>query len=517
MGSEPTPTSSRAEQVQFPRPSEPFSAFLMETAPDLNHPGRLGSQNPSPWTFECSERGLPGYELLCSLVDLYFKHVNTWCPILDRNSTSEILFDRTPPCEADHILLHAIVATTLRFSKDPQLTQAARKQYHDTSKQRVQIYGLENTSIRALQALVILSLESLGTSNGSKGWNLLALVAQNITKLGLNVEKNFSFTASSSPYIGTIEDVTLSQPTSWIEDEGRRRLFWMVYVLDRYATIGTGFDFLIDEKAVNRPLPCRYDLFSKNQLVVTRWFPDPENGSKNSINKPENLGSFSYHCEVLRIMSRIHNFLSRSIDISSPVEVERWRTNYRELDRELDAWLFNLPDEYGKISQFCHSDPNSKISNWLVMHAAYVTTVMRLHSAAAYPSVHSHIFKPSYNAMQRCLAAVVSLKEICLDAINTGMLDLLGPAFAFSLWVAARLLLVHASIMDHDLDPNIGFFITTLDQMGQYWPMAQTYTEILSRLLNEHQSSNQTSGRESSSRANKFARMRRSVLQIPRG
>jgi hypothetical protein len=512
--SEANPISSQAEQVQFLSPPEPVSAFSMEIAPDLNHPGQLGSMSPGPWTSEFSDRGLPNHELLCSLVDLYFKHVNTWCPILDRNSTFDMLFERTPPCEADRILLHAIVATTLRFSENPQLTPDTRKQYYDTSKQRVQIYGLENTSVRALQALVILSLDALGTTNGSKGWNLLALVAQTITKLGLNVEKNFNFIASTHQSTGAIKDVTLPQPTSWIEDEGRRRLFWMVYVLDRYATIGTGFKFLMDEKEMNRPLPCRYDLFSKNQPVETRWFCNPESGSGRIINKPENLGSFSYHCEVLRIMSCIHEFLSRPIDIHSLAEVERWQINYRELDGKLDAWLFNLPDEYGKISQFCHSDPNSKISNWLILHAAYVATVIRLHSAAAYPAVRSNLFEPSYNAMRRCLAAVVSLKEICLDVVNTGMLDLLGPAFAFSLWVAARLLLVHASISGHDLDPDVGFFISTLDQMGQYWPVAQNYTEILSRILNEYHSSKLANGGESFLRVNKFAEMRRLAPQV---
>ena len=434
-----------------------------------------------------ADPGLPPIGLLHSLVDLYFKHVNPWCPILDRITTFKILQDPITQEEADCVLFHAIVTISLRFSKDPSLTPESRKHHHNVSKQRVQLYGLEHSNVRALQVLTILALDTLETSNGPQTW-YISLLTQKVTQLGLGLERKFILSLSENPSISTFQWMQLSQPKSWTEDEERRRLFWMVYVLDRYFTADTSLKFALDDDKIERQLPCRYDLFSRNQPVETRRFLSAEK-SETTIDRPENLGSFSYHCELLRILSRIRTFLARPLDIHSPTEVEQWQDKFRGLDIELDAWLFNLPDEHGKISQFCHSDPNSKISNWIFIHAAYITTVIRLHSAAAYPSVHSHIFKPSYNAMQKCLSAIVSLKEISLDASNS-MLDLLGPMFAYSLWVAARLLLVHASVTEHELDPTVGFFICALDRMGQYWDIAQYYAEVLSRLLQESQSTN---------------------------
>lgn len=117
--------------------------------------------------------------------------------------------------------------------------------------------------------------------------------------------------------------------------------------------------------------------------------------------------------------------------------------------------LHHLPGEYGKISQLCHSDPASKIANWIMLHAAFVTATIRLHSSAAYPTIKSHLFTPSFNATQKCLSAVESLREIAQDVVNTRGLDLLGPPFAFSLWVSARLLLVHAATMECEVDPKI--------------------------------------------------------------
>lgn len=69
------------------------------------------------------------------------------------------------------------------------------------------------------------------------------------------------------------------------------------------------------------------------------------------------------------------------------------------------------------------------------------------------------------------------------DVVSAGMLPLLGPLFAGALWVTARLLLVHASVPEHDLDPSIHFFISTLDKLGEYWPMAKVFSDRLVCML----------------------------------
>ncbi|KAG9885690.1 hypothetical protein KCU94_g17544, partial [Aureobasidium melanogenum] len=163
--------------------------------PSLNIPGSGQTTNlTSPQLHMSSQMAtsqdaeLPPYDLLYSLVDLFFKHVNTWAPILHRRSTLDSLFGTSSLEEADRILLHAIVATTLRFSNDVRLTEQARERYYSNSKQKVLLYGLENSSVKALQALVILALDIVGCSNGPPGWNLLALIARSVVQLGLAVE-----------------------------------------------------------------------------------------------------------------------------------------------------------------------------------------------------------------------------------------------------------------------------------------------------------------------------------------
>jgi hypothetical protein len=319
---------------------------------------------------------LPPYDLLYALVDLYFEHINSWCPILHRRTTLDTFFGPSPLEEADRMVLYAIVATTLRFSSDNRLNDQNRKRYHDSSKQKVVLYGLENSSVKALQALVILALDLVGSSNGPPGWKLLALITRSVVQLGLAVESKSSLINPTYPSIYTLRAVTLAEPGSWIEDESRRRLFWMVYLLDRYSTLATAFNFALDDRDIDRKLPCKDDYFMKNQPVETRWFQCSSDRA-DYLSKAENVGSFGLYVEILGILSRIHLFLKRPVDIGALSDVEEWQSTYRKLDSELTSWEFNLPAEYAyeNSSRLFSGSKNGRAphSDWVQLHATYQT------------------------------------------------------------------------------------------------------------------------------------------------
>ncbi|KAL3445692.1 fungal-specific transcription factor domain-containing protein [Aspergillus insuetus] len=439
-------------------------------------------------SFSDPELDLPPYDLLYALVDLYFEHLNTWCPILHRRTTLDTFFGPSPLEEADRMVLYAIVATTLRFSNDSRLTEQNRKRYHDSSKQKVLLYGLESSSVKALQALVILALDLVGSSNGPPGWKLLALITRSVVQLGLAVEAKSTLISPVYPSIYTLRAVTLPESESWIEDEGRRRLFWMVYLLDRYSTITTAFDFSLDDKDIDRKLPCKDEYFIKNQPVETRWFQSL-NDRPDHLIRSENVGSFGLYVEILGILSRIHLFLKRPVDIGALSDVEDWQATYRKLDSELTTWEFNLPTEYtyeNASRAFSGSKHKGHHCDWVQLHSVYQTAVISLHSSAAYPTTRSPIFTPSYSASQRCLLAVDNILSVTRFVVNNQILDKLGPPFAFTLWVSARLLLVHGSTIAHTVSPDIMFIVDTLSRMGKYWKVAERYSSILQRVLDEY-------------------------------
>ncbi|OTB02732.1 hypothetical protein M426DRAFT_322332 [Hypoxylon sp. CI-4A] len=469
-----------------------------------------------------SDQDLPPYDLLYALVDLYFKHINTWCPILHRKTTLDSLFGPSTLDATDKVLLHSIVAATLRYSTDPRLTEEKRRHYHDVSKQRVLLYGMENSSVKSLQALVILALDLCGSSNGPPGWNIMALITRSVVQLGLAVETNSLSVAPSYASIYTLRAMVLPEPKDFVEEEARRRLFWMIYLLDRYATIATAFDFALNDKEIDRTLPCRDDLWIKNQKVETRWFRThdrPPDLPDHDVNKPENLGAFSYYIEILGILSKIHEFLKQPVDIGALGDVEQWQLRYKELDNLLASWKFGLPGEYGNMAKLFQPGGSKTLNcGWVMLHATFHTAIIRLHSSAAYPTTRSPIFTPSYSASQRCLSAVENIAALGEFVVQNGMLNKLGPPFAFTLWVAARLLLVHGSTVEHKLAPQIAFLVDTLREMGRYWPVAGRYCQLLQRVLDEHSDSEravgQTGERITPSSVKILADMRRTAFDL---
>ncbi|KAJ4309552.1 hypothetical protein N0V94_008872 [Neodidymelliopsis sp. IMI 364377] len=442
-----------------------------------------------------ADADFPPYDLLYGLVDLFFKHIYPWCPILHRQSTLNSLFGDSSLDEADRIILHSVVATTVKFSSDQRLTPDKRARYHKNSKEKVLLYGIENSSVKSLQALVILALDVVGCSNGPPGWNLLALITRSVVQLGLSMETYSPMVAPQYASIYTLRANVLPIPKDWIEEESRRRLFWMIYVLDRYATVATAFEFALDENEIDRRLPCRDDLYARNVPIETRWF-HTKTRTDYSMNRPENLGSFSYYIEILGILTRIHKFLKKPVDITSLSDVEKWQTEYRELDNAIEQWKYNLPAEFGNSARlFSKTGSSPTLNSGLIMlHAAFHTTVIRLHSSAAYPTHRSPIFTPSFSASQRCLSAVENITSLCTSIRDNGLLTKLGPPFAFSCWVAARVLLVHGSTIDHRVDSSINILVTTLQDLGQYWEVGTRYANLLSRVLSEYQESQQSAG-----------------------
>jgi hypothetical protein len=81
---------------------------------------------------------------------------------------------------------------------------------------------------------------------------------------------------------------------------------------------------------------------------------------------------------------------------------------------------------------------------------------------------------------------VDNILSVTRFVVENNMLDKLGPPFAFTLWVSARLLLVHGSTIAHTVSPDILFFVDTLARMGKYWKVAERYSTILQRVLDEY-------------------------------
>jgi hypothetical protein len=94
------------------------------------------------------------------------------------------------------------------------------------------------------------------------------------------------------------------------------------------------------------------------------------------------------------------------------------------------------------------------------------------------------------------------------------MLNQLGPPFAFSLWVAARVLLVHGCTIDHRVSPAIYPLVESLREMGRCWKVADRYANLLQRVLDEYRESERAPGMETPNTVKILADMRRTAFDL---
>jgi hypothetical protein len=78
---------------------------------------------------------------------------------------------------------------------------------------------------------------------------------------------------------------------------------------------------------------------------------------------------------VLGILTKVHKFLKKPVDITSLQDVEQWQREYRELDNAIEEWKYNLPQEFGNSARvFSKPGLNQSVNSGLVMlHAAFHT------------------------------------------------------------------------------------------------------------------------------------------------
>lgn len=200
---------------------------------------------------------LPPDDIVRDLVHLFFTHIHPWAPIL-----SPTIPQYNAPWS---IVVHAIVVVTLRLSTDPRIA-STKDQYKAAAKQHVVAHAIESTSISSVQALALLALDLIGSDQGPTSWGILALLTRSAVHLGLAVEEdapNLGLLVGRAPTPSLSKTSIIPPAQNWHEDECRRRLFWLIFCLDRYACVSTGWDFALPDFDIKRRLPCSDDLWDR--------------------------------------------------------------------------------------------------------------------------------------------------------------------------------------------------------------------------------------------------------------
>lgn len=186
-------------------------------------------------------------------------------------------------------------------------------------------------------------------------------------------------------------------PKDWTEREERRRTFWMAFCQDRYASIGTGWPMMIDERDIMTNLPASEEAFDMSRAEQTQTLADatgPSGASK--------LSSFGAIVLMACLFGRnlVHLHRPDADDQDSDLNGPFWK-RHRHMDNIILNTSLCLPSNLKLPAGI--SNPNVVFSN-MSIH----TSTICLHQAA--------IFKAEKNKLPASVGAESKVR--CITAAN---------------------------------------------------------------------------------------------------
>jgi hypothetical protein len=266
-------------------------------------------------------------------------------------------------------------------------------------------------------------------------------------------------------YLGPAKD--------WADQEERRRVFWNVFLLDRFCSITMGWNTSLTSIDVHQRLPCDGILWRKQEAVQTPYLGiwDKSTGgmgnmaasrSRRDIETPDQIdrrahieldpnesdvsqiGAFAYCVEATESMSRVTTyFLQHRINPNNPDAVNSWLARFKELDLRLVQWKMFLPKKWnsGVLRQASRMDPNLTLA-----HVIHNASTILLHQIIAWP-LPSWPFRkqlPSTWSADTCYSAGIEISTITRKYLeNTPDSLPITSLFTFCLYIAARILLIY--------------------------------------------------------------------------
>ncbi|WWD16251.1 hypothetical protein CI109_100677 [Kwoniella shandongensis] len=311
-----------------PTTSIPFdhASFNISTSPGINISSPSSFLDPNI---------LPPDDIVRDLLSLFFTHIHPWAPIL-----SPTIPDFNPPWNIVH---HAIVVVTLRLSKDPRLT-GSKNLIKQRAKQHVLAHAIESTSISSVQALGLLALDLIGSEQGPSSWGILALLTRSAVHLGLATEEDSNPWVGRAPVPSLSRTIIIPPSTNWQEDESRRRLFWLIFCLDRYACVSTGWDFALPDFDIRRRLPCSDLIWAQPDWYQTPPFRSVLHRDPSELDL-DDISPMAYLVEALDLLGRSHTLQTQMLEPGDARGLEARKDMTMTLTTTAKRWFVNLPLE----------------------------------------------------------------------------------------------------------------------------------------------------------------------------
>lgn len=219
---------------------------------------------------------------LRAMIETFFSTIHTYLPIVSKIRLYQHLANPHHEPGADMALL--FMAMKLSTSEIPDYESAQTLLYRDVKSFYSHVESQYGYSIQLIQALILVSLYELGHGIYPAAYLTIGHAARLGHAMGLHQR--------DVPQM-------LQRPTTWTEQEERRRVWWAIILLDRFVNIGgRGKPFATADPSLDTVLPIDDDHWDRGKMVVAA--PLALSASQNAPAAP-----FARVCQAAHLMGKM--------------------------------------------------------------------------------------------------------------------------------------------------------------------------------------------------------------------
>ncbi|KAI8966645.1 fungal-specific transcription factor domain-containing protein [Daldinia sp. FL1419] len=288
----------------------------------------------------------PGVQI-DTLLDTYFSrfHAKPY-HILDESSVRQRLQLNQLP----NYLIYAIYSVAARYTTHPSGCQSSAKLSEEYALRSRNEIDVDEPSIDALQALVLLVTAFTAGGKGKKAYMLLTFAIGMAMALELHRE------------------VDLQARITAVEREMRRRLFWTCYLLDRFTACGSKRPCLISDRTILLRLPC----WSPNPSALPvegDFFQNGSNLQHLQGNGRKSQGGNGMLIDISRILGMTNRYLAAGGVKGDSHFPWHALSELSKIRQDLDIWASGTADVFTSVDTlFGQPDSTVLVLSKLVYH-----------------------------------------------------------------------------------------------------------------------------------------------------
>ncbi|KAI8143198.1 fungal-specific transcription factor domain-containing protein [Fennellomyces sp. T-0311] len=380
-------------------------------------------------------------ELLDIIVHAYFVYIHPHIPILNKLSFLEQYYYQNPQPPDEYLLsaLCAVATEFLHYQDDyvagtniHRKTVTALKQSLRDKASKIMGIAYKRSQISTVQTLVLLAM--------------FAVVVDDVE------EENSAQWIIAGAAINKAQDIGLHRSsTSWDlperEVELRRRLWYTIYLMDKWIAASLGLPMTIPEDSFDVELPSPYELDSAYHTAA-RGGPALIAQTEASLLEREPV--YGPFLEMVALSKVLEHVLVRMYAPKVQLTDRQKTENVEALDIELNTWRLNLATEL----QFNPCKPVKAVSHSCVLYIFYNCVMILLHRPFIKGPNDSDGTIESLQSHSVCTTAAVNIIEAIESMLGAGAPYISRSFMGYAVLQASIIFVINAGSEDGHVRRN---------------------------------------------------------------